>query len=117
LTSLRRRIGGQPSTVRSRRRGGGRSSPPTSVNSRADATTELGAISDPGQVAGMIGMLLGGPVDQRVQPAGEQPAWLLAFHLRDGTATVRADDPGGRRVQRGIGVPRRFGELVQAVAS
>jgi hypothetical protein len=41
-----------------------------SVNSRAGATTELGAISDPGQVAGMIGMigmLLGGPVDQRVQ--------------------------------------------------
>jgi hypothetical protein len=88
-----------------------------SINSRADGTTELGGISDPGQVASMVGMLLAGPVDQRVQPAGEQPVWLLAFHLRDGTATVRAYHPGERRVERGILVPRRFGELVQAAAS
>jgi hypothetical protein len=88
-----------------------------SINSRADSTTELGGISDPGQVAGMVGMLLAGPVDQRVQPAGEQPVRLLAFHLRDGTATVRAYDPAKRRVERGILVPRRFGELVQAAAS
>jgi hypothetical protein len=78
-----------------------------SVNSRADATTELGVITDPGQVAGMVRMLLAGPVDQRVQPAAEQPAWLLAFHLRDGTATVRAYDPAQRRVERGILVARR----------
>ncbi len=84
-----------------------------SINSRADGTTELGAITDPKQVAGMVGMLLGGPVDQRVQPASEQPMWL-AFHLLDGTATVRAYDPAGRRVQGGILVPRRFGELVEA---
>jgi hypothetical protein len=51
------------------------------------------------------------------QPAGEQPVRLLAFHLLDGTATVRAYDPAGRRVQRGILVPRRFGELVEAAAS
>jgi hypothetical protein len=88
-----------------------------SVNSRADGTTELGVISDSEQVAGMVGMLLAGPVDQRTQPAGEQPAWLLAFHLLDGTATVRAYDSAERRVQRGILVPRRFGELVQAAAS
>jgi len=42
---------------------------------------------------------------------------LLAFHLLDGTATVRAYDPAERRVQRGILVPRRFGELVEAAAS
>jgi hypothetical protein len=65
----------------------------------------------------MIGMLLAGPVDQRMRPAGEQPMWLLAFHLLDGTATVRAYDPADRRVQRGILVPRRFGELVEAAAS
>jgi len=88
-----------------------------SVNSRADGTTELGAITDPKQVAGMVRMLLAGPVDQRVQPAGEQPVRLLAFHLRDGTATVRAYDPGHRRVEQGILVPRRFGELVEAAAS
>jgi hypothetical protein len=88
-----------------------------SVNSRADATTELGVITDPKQVAGMVRMLLAGPVDQRVQPAGEQPVRLLAFHLLDGTATVRVYDPGDRRVQRGILVPRRFGELVEAAAS
>jgi hypothetical protein len=87
------------------------------INSRAAGTTELGVITDPGQVAGMIRMLLAGPVDQRVRPAGEQPVRLLAFHLRDGTATVRADDPGERRVERGILVPRRFGELVEAAGS
>jgi hypothetical protein len=74
-------------------------------------------ITDPKQVAGMVGMLLGGPVDQRMRPAGAQPARLLAFHLRDGTATVRAYDPAERRVQRSILVPRRFGELVEAAAS
>ncbi|HEU4397142.1 MAG TPA: hypothetical protein VFU54_04790 [Actinomycetota bacterium] len=88
-----------------------------SINSRADGTTELGAISDPKQVAGMVGMLLAGPVDQRVQPAGERPVRLLAFHLLDGTATVRVYDPGNRRVERGILVPRRFGELVEAAGS
>ena len=88
-----------------------------SVNSHADGTTELGAITDPGQVAGMVGMLLAGQVDQRIEPAAEQPMRLLAFHLRDGTATVRGYDPAKRRVQRGILVPRRFGELVEAATS
>jgi hypothetical protein len=88
-----------------------------SINSRVDGTTELGVITGPKQVASMIRILLAGPVDQRIQPAGEQPARLLAFHLRDGTATVRAYDPADRRVQRGILVPRRFGELVEAAAS
>jgi hypothetical protein len=88
-----------------------------SINSRTDGTTELGAITDPKQMAGMVRMLLAGPVDQRIQPTGEQPVRLVAFHLRDGTATVRAYDPAGRRVQGGILVPRRFGELVEAAAS
>jgi hypothetical protein len=88
-----------------------------SINSRADGTTELGVITDPKQVAGMVRMLLAGPVDQRVQSAGEQPVRLLAFHLLDGTATVRAYDPADRRVQRGILVPRRFGTLVETAAS
>src|SRR5215218_5021682 len=87
------------------------------INSPADGTTELGAITDPTQVAGMVRMLLAGPVDQGIQPTGEQPAWLVAFHLRDGTATVRAYDPAERRVERGILVPRRFGELVEAAGS
>jgi hypothetical protein len=42
---------------------------------------------------------------------------LVAFHLRDGTATVRTYDPAERRVERGILVPRRFGELVEAAGS
>jgi hypothetical protein len=88
-----------------------------SINSRADGTTELGAITDPKQVAAMVRMLLAGPVDQRIQLAGEQPVRLLAFHLLDGTATVRAYGPADRRVQPGILVPRRFGELVDAAAS
>ena len=54
---------------------------------------------------------------QRIEPAGEQTIWFLAFHLLDGTATVRAYDPADRRVERGILVPQRFGELVEATAS
>jgi hypothetical protein len=88
-----------------------------SINSRADGTTELEVINNPEQVAGMIRMLLAGPVDQRIEPTAEQPMRLLAFHLLDGTATVRAYNPAGRRVQRGILVPQRFGELVEAAAS
>jgi hypothetical protein len=68
-------------------------------------------------MAGMVWMLLAGPADQRIQPVGEQPTRLLALHLRDGTATVRAYDAAGRRVERGILVPRRSGELVEAAAS
>lgn len=87
------------------------------INSAADGTTEVGAITDPVQVAAMIRMLLAGPVDQRVQPAGEQTMRFLAFHLVDGTGTVRAYWAADRRVQRGILVPRRFGDLVQAAVS
>ena len=65
----------------------------------------------------MVRMLLAGPVDQRIQPTGEQPLRLVAFHLRDGTATVRTYDAANRRVQRGILVPRRLRELVEAAAS
>jgi hypothetical protein len=42
-----------------------------SINSRAGGTPELAAITDPRQAAGMVRMLLAGPVDQRVQPIGE----------------------------------------------
>jgi hypothetical protein len=80
-----------------------------SINSRADGTTELGAITDPGQVASMLRMLLAGPVDQRIQPTAEQPGWLLAFHLRDGTATIRAYDTADRRVE--LGIRRTLGRL------
>jgi hypothetical protein len=65
----------------------------------------------------MVRMLHGGPVDQRIQPTSEQHVRLVAFHLRDGTATVRTYDPAERRVERGILVPRRFGELVEAAGS
>jgi hypothetical protein len=88
-----------------------------SVNSHADNTTELGAITDPEQVDSMVRMLLAGPVDQRIEPTADQTLWLLAFHLLDGTATVRAYDPADRRVERGILVPRRFGDLVEGAAS
>jgi hypothetical protein len=49
------------------------------INSRADGTTELGAITDPEQVAAMVRMLLAGPVDQRVQPAASSPCGCWPF--------------------------------------
>lgn len=88
-----------------------------SIDSQSDGTTELGAITDPEQVGSMVRMLLAGPVDQRAEPTADQALWLLAFHLLDGTATVRAYYPADRRVERGILVPRRFGDLVEGAAS
>jgi hypothetical protein len=88
-----------------------------SASSHANGSTELGAITNPKQVAGMVQMLLEAPVDQRVEPAAEQTIWLLAFHLRDGTATVRAYYAADRRVEGGILVPKRFGDLVKAATT
>ena len=53
-----------------------------SINSRADGRSELGAITDPKQVAAMVRMLHGGPVDQRIQPVGEQPVRLEGGFIR-----------------------------------
>ena len=87
-----------------------------SINSRADGRSELGAITDPKQVAAMVRMLHGGPVDQRMQPTSEQHVQLVAFHLRDGTATVRTYDPAERRVERGILVPADSGSWWRLLA-
>ena len=87
-----------------------------SINSRADGRSELGAITDPKQVAAMVRMLHGGPVDQRMQPTSEQHVRLVAFHLRDGTATVRTYDPAERRVERGILVPADSGSWWRLLA-
>src|SRR4029453_1146996 len=51
--------------------------PRITINSPAAGTPEPGAITDPGQVASMLRMLLAGPVDQRIQPTAEQPGRLL----------------------------------------
>lgn len=50
-----------------------------SINSHADGTTELGVITDPEQVAGMVRVLLAGPVDQRITPTGEQPRAVVGI--------------------------------------
>ena len=42
-----------------------------------------------------------------MQPTSEQHVRLVAFHLRDGTATVSTYDRAERRVERGILVPGR----------
>ena len=80
-----------------------------------------------------VGRTLGdgdlGPVHARVRcslrekmdPTGGEPEGkvrrISVNRRADGTATVRAYDATDRRVQRGILVPRRFGELVEAAAS
>jgi len=84
------------------------------VNRRADGTGELGAITDPGQVRAMVRMLGAAPVARPPAPVGGSSSRLLAFHLRDGTATVRAYHPADRRLHPGILVPQRFGDLVEA---
>jgi hypothetical protein len=65
-----------------------------SINSRADGRSELGAITDPKQVAAMVRMLDGGPVDQRMQPTSEQQSiWsqsssALDAHMRKWSAVA-----------------------------
>jgi hypothetical protein len=83
------------------------------VNSEQDGTTELGAVTDPTQVVALVAMVLGAPVDQKNREC-VGTAYVLVFHLDDGTAVVRGYCLGTGELARGVLLPAQFGVAIQA---
>ena len=86
-----------------------------SVNSPKDGTTEIGAVRDEEAVAELVEMVLDAPVDEGLEPDGEEydDQVIFAFHLEDGTVTSRALYPKSRLVSSGIVVPQAFVEAIE----
>jgi len=80
------------------------------VNSEQDGVTELATITDPEQVAVLVELVLGAPVDQSRRDYGVTQ-YFIAFHLRDGTIVSRGYSPG--RLNRGIILPEEFGTAIE----
>ena len=86
------------------------------VNSAQDGVTELAAIKDPQQVDDLVALVLAAPVNQgRVDVNGAD--YVIAFHLRDGTAVVRAYWRETGELSRGILLPPAFGAAIQQAVS
>ncbi len=82
------------------------------IRSAADQRTELGAITDAGQVVELVAMILRAPVDQAASsPDGVR--YALVFQFADGTATVRIYFPDAGLLQRGIRLPAEFRAAIE----
>ena len=82
------------------------------VNSAQDGVTELASITDPEQVAVLVELVLGSPVDQtHMTQVGIQ--YFIAFNLRDGTIVSRGYSPDSGELSRGIMLPDAFGIVVE----
>lgn len=86
------------------------------VNSEQDGVTELGAIKDPQQIAHLVEMVMNAPVNQSYQ-SPDTSRYFIAFHLIDGTATVRAYWPTSGQLSRGILLPPAFATAVEGAVS
>ena len=82
------------------------------VVSAQDGVTELATITDPEQVAVLVELVLGAPVDQtRLTQVGIQ--YFIAFNLRDDTIVSRGYSPDSGELYRGITLPEAFGIAVE----
>ena len=86
------------------------------VNSEQDGVAELGAIKDPQQIANLVDMILNATVDQSYQST-DSLRYVIAFHLIDGTATVRAYWPRSGELSRGILLPPAFASAIEGSVS
>ena len=86
------------------------------VNSVEDGVTELASITDPEQVAVLVELVLGSPVDQ-THLIQANIKYLIAFHLRDDTIVTRAFSPESGESQRGIFLPEAFVIAVEQALS
>ena len=86
------------------------------VVSAEDGVTESAAITDPEQVAVLVEMVLGSPVDQS-HPTQVSIQYFIDFHLRDGTIVTRAYSPDSGELSRGIMLPDGFGTAVEQALS
>lgn len=85
------------------------------VNSAEDGVTEVASITDPVQEAVLVESVLGAPVDQTRPPHGGIQNFFIAFHLRDGTISIRAYSPDSGELSRGILLPEAFATAVEQV--
>ena len=85
------------------------------INSVRDGTSELAAIRNPKRVNELVEMVLASPVDQNREPTNGdyERQRFVAFHLDDGTSTIRAFFPESRLLSRGIVVPPEFVEAIE----
>ncbi len=86
------------------------------VNSEQDGVTELGAIKDPQQIANLVEMVMNAPVNQSYQ-SPDGVSYFIAFHLIDGTATVRAYSPDSGVLARGILLPPDFATAIEGAVA
>ena len=68
----------------------------------SDGRSELAAIHDPSAIERLVELVLQAPVDQSVQPPQTGSQYLVGFHFRDGTQSVRSLWPGTGLLSRGI---------------
>lgn len=89
------------------------------VNSVKDGTTELASIRNVERVGELVQMALTAPVDQDREPTDQdyEKQRFVAFHLDDGTSTVRALFPETRLLSRGIIVPQEFVDAIEAAVT
>ena len=84
-----------------------------SINSSTDGETDLAFIKYQTQVDKLVGMVLEAPVDQDSSPRGAV-AYVLEFHLKDGTSTKRWYWLDAGVLHRGMKLPEEFGAAIQS---
>lgn len=85
------------------------------VVSAEDGATELAKIEDTQQITRLVELILDAPVDQDREMQGDPgPNYFLEFRLKDGTATSRMYWHGSVELVRGIFLPPKFAEAINA---
>jgi len=87
------------------------------VISAEDGVTELASIADPKQVAALVELVLGSPVDQTRLMQGGVQVYFIAFHLMDGTIVTLGFLPDSGELHRGILLPEAFATAVEQALS
>lgn len=87
------------------------------INSEADGTTELGAISDPRKIQSLVALILAAPVNQNTTHPPSGTRYFLAFHLRDGFTLTEVYWPASGELSRGIILPAEFRTAIEQAIS
>jgi hypothetical protein len=82
------------------------------VNSEQDGKTVLGAVTNPTQVASLVTMVVGAPVNQQSQECNGT-SYVLVFQMDDDTAVARGFCLRTGELDRGILLPPAFGDAIQ----
>jgi len=81
------------------------------INSEEDGVTELATIKDPEHVTDLVWHVMNAPAKGGLGTAG--PRYFIAFHFRDGTASVRAFWIESGRLHSDIMLPPEFCEAIK----